>query len=237
MVLLKILTLIILNNGKGLKLLKVHLWNLGKYNESELVGGWIKLPVSEKKLDNFLKQVVGLNGEYEEYMISDYETDLQYSPFEYENIYMLNILATISERIQNIETINCYIDTQANLSITEIINIILQEEKIPYYTYGFEGIENCEYMDKEEKYGYSMAEATGVTDILDKNNIIDYFDFKRYGEVWCSLDSVELYDNGYIDLNEEIDLSFYSEDEIKDIAKEMIAENSNNQNLEEMEWD
>lgn len=215
-------------------MLKLHLWNLGKYNEGELVGGSIKLPVSEKKLNNFLKQVVGLNGEYEEYMISDYETDLQYSPFEFENIYMLNTLARISENIQDLEKINSYIDTQANLRITEIMNIILQEEKIPYYTYGFEGIENCRYMDKEEKYGYSIAEATGITDLLDNHNISDYFDFKRYGEVCCSLDCVELYDNGYVDLNEEIDLSFYSEDEIKEIEKEMVAKSNIRENEKEI---
>lgn len=71
-------------------MLNVWIGNLGKYNEGELVGEWLELPVSKKELDTFLREKVGLqltqeevnkllaeNGVcYEEYMINDYETDL-----------------------------------------------------------------------------------------------------------------------------------------------------------------
>lgn len=210
---------------------KIHIWNLGKYNEGELVGGWINLPISEKKINNFLKQVVGLDKNYEEYMISDYELDLQYSPFEYENIYKLNLLAKACEKIIDLEKINCYLDTQTNLGILEIINIVLQEDKIPYYSYGFKS----DFMDKEEKYGYEIADLTGISEILDKNNISDYFNFKRYGEMSSNLDCVELFKNGYVDMNDEVNLSFYSEDEIKEIIDEKCVVNINNQTFNEME--
>lgn len=213
---------------------KVHVWNLGKYNEGELVGGWINLPTSEKKIKEFLTQVVELNANYEEYMISDYEIDLNYSPFEYDNIYNLNLLAKASERIMDLEKINCYLDTRADFSISEIINVILQEENIPYYDYG---MDNSIYMDKEEKYGYAMADVSGISDILENYKISDYFDYKRYGDMCRISDSVELFDNGYINLSEEIDLDYYSLDEIKEILNKDEKCMVKNQSFSEMECD
>ena len=57
-------------------MIDVWIGNLGKYNEGELVGGWLKLPKTNEEIDKFLKEVVMLNEEYEEYMINDYATDL-----------------------------------------------------------------------------------------------------------------------------------------------------------------
>ena len=66
-------------------MLKVWIGNLGKYNEGELVGEWLELPVSKKELNTFLREKVGLQltqkevekslaetgNCYEEYMIND----------------------------------------------------------------------------------------------------------------------------------------------------------------------
>ena len=68
-------------------MLNVWIGNLGKYNEGELVGEWLELPVSKKDLDAFSREKVGLQLTqeevdkalvetgvcYEEYMINDYE--------------------------------------------------------------------------------------------------------------------------------------------------------------------
>ena len=53
--------------------ISIYLTNLGKYNEGELVGEWVELPVD----DNFEQafQDIGINDEYEEWFITDYETD------------------------------------------------------------------------------------------------------------------------------------------------------------------
>ena len=52
--------------------MEIFLTNLGKYVEGCLVGQWVKLPVPEDKLESVLKQI-GINDEYEEYFITDYE--------------------------------------------------------------------------------------------------------------------------------------------------------------------
>ena len=186
-------------------MLNVWIGNLGKYNEGELVGEWLELPVSKKELDTFLREKVGLQLTqkevdealakdgvcYEEYMINDYETDLPIKVSEYSNLNMLNLLAMASEKVDNMEAIEAYIDAQNTDDIEEIINIMLQE-----------------------KYGMTKANLNGVQQVLDEYNITDYFDYEKYGNDF----DVTLYDSGYIDTTamSEVDLHRYSLEEIKD---------------------
>ena len=53
--------------------MQVYIANLGKYNEGELVGAWFTFPIDFEEV----KEKIGLNDEYEEYAIHDYEL----SPF------------------------------------------------------------------------------------------------------------------------------------------------------------
>ena len=55
-------------------MMKIFLTNLGKYNEGELIGEWVELPVSQEELQEVFKRI-GINEEYEEYFITDYECD------------------------------------------------------------------------------------------------------------------------------------------------------------------
>ncbi len=61
--------------------MQVYIANLGKYNEGELVGAWFKLPVDFEEV----KEKIGLDDEYEEYAIHDYELPFdidEYTPLE-----------------------------------------------------------------------------------------------------------------------------------------------------------
>ena len=49
-----------------------YITNLGKYNEGELIGRWIEFPIDEDDLKKALEEI-GINEEYEEYFITDYE--------------------------------------------------------------------------------------------------------------------------------------------------------------------
>lgn len=205
-------------------MLNVWIGNLGKYNEGELVGEWLELPVSKKELDTFLREKVGLQLTqkevdealakdgicYEEYMINDYETDLPIKVSEYSNLSMLNLLAMASEKVDNMEAIEAYIDAQNTDDIEEIINIMLQENDIPFYSYD----EDSEFLSNEEKYGMTKANFNGVQQVLEEYNITDYFDYEEYGNDF----DVTLYDSGYIDTTamSEVDLHRYSLEEIKD---------------------
>lgn len=77
-------------------LLNVAVTNLGKYNESELIFEWLRLPASEEEIQECFKKI-GLNDEYEEYFITDYESDVGLKCSEYTNLTELN------ESIQELE--------------------------------------------------------------------------------------------------------------------------------------
>ena len=79
-------------------MMKIYLTNLGKYNEGELIGEWVKLPISQEELQEVFERI-GINEEYEEYIITDYECDF-YEVGEYENLDTLN---EIAERIEELD--------------------------------------------------------------------------------------------------------------------------------------
>lgn len=89
---------IITQSAKWYKnMMNIYLTNLGKYNEGELIGEWVELPVSHEELQKVFERI-GINEEYEEYFITDYECDF-YEVGEYESLDTLN---EIAERIEEL---------------------------------------------------------------------------------------------------------------------------------------
>lgn len=188
-------------------MLKIWVGNLGKYNEGELVGGWIELPQEKENLDKFLKEVVGLNEEYEEYLINDFETDLPYKVSEYDSISELNLLAKVAQDVVDMGKVRAYIDAEGDLSKIELMNVMKQENDIAFYNY----TSNVENATLDAKYGYTLAEAWGLLKIMEDNNMSCYFDFDKYGRDRSTCCNVSLLDNGYVDLDEcNINLKLYN---------------------------
>lgn len=81
---------------------KIALTNLGKYNEGELVFTQLSVPFTSEELEKAFDEIeVAPNTEYEEYFISDYETDIKgLEIHEYENLDELNDLL---ERIESLD--------------------------------------------------------------------------------------------------------------------------------------
>ena len=207
-------------------MLNVWIGNLGKYNEGELVGEWLKLPVSKQELDTFLREKVGLQLTqaevdkaleeegvcYEEYMINDYETDLPIKISEYENLDNLNLLATIAENVNDMDAVNAYVDSQGEMTVEELANLMEQEDDIAYFRFS----NDSSFMSAEEKMGYEMADATGLLSTLQKLQIEEFFDFEGYGSSWENGD-ITILDNGYIDFGDsDIDLNRYTLEELKE---------------------
>lgn len=65
--------------------MQVYIANLGKYNEGELVGAWFTFPIDFEEV----KEKIGLNDEYEEYAIHDYELPFTVMKDEYGNQSMV----------------------------------------------------------------------------------------------------------------------------------------------------
>ena len=108
--------------------MQVYIANLGKYNEGELVGAWFTPPIDYEEME----ERIGLNGEYEEYAIHDYELPFEIS--EYTSISEINRLCelvmelegspildelkeiqgmwfgSLEELLEHVEDIQCYSD-------------------------------------------------------------------------------------------------------------------------------
>lgn len=74
--------------------MKVYIANLGKYNEGELVGAWFTPPVDFEDV----KERIGLNHDYEEYAIHDYE--LPFDVDAYTPIGEINRLCALAEELE-----------------------------------------------------------------------------------------------------------------------------------------
>ena len=128
------------------KVFSIFAQNLAYYNEGELVGGWLDLPQPTEKIDKYLKEVVKIDREHEEYEIGDVDNT---SPFSYEsmqwaNLKDINNLAIIYSFLDEIqkEAVEAYLEYEGgDYGINELINICLQVDEISYYRYYFEGIE------------------------------------------------------------------------------------------------
>lgn len=154
--------------------IKIALTNLGKYNEGTLVYEWLELPATQSEIDQVLKEI-GINEEYEEYFISDYE-----APFtigEYSSITKLN---EIAEQLENAETVdfsNKYsLDLADTLyTIKNLASQLGQEEMTEDY-FTIEEVEELELYPKNDdgsidliRMYFFMGDINGNTEVVRIN--------------------------------------------------------------------
>ncbi len=157
-------------------MMKIYLTNLGKYNEGELLGEWVKLPATEEELEAVFERIKisdepDENGNYyEEYFITDYETDIDGLKIgEYDNLEELNELAETLEGMDENEL--------------EVVGVMLED-----------GCEFDEAIKKTENGDYRIYyDCSNMTDVAYEvieesgflNNVSDivarYFDYEAYG--------------------------------------------------------
>lgn len=209
--------------------IKAYIGSYGNYNAGSLRGGWLEFPVSEQKLDQFLKDVVGINEFNEEVMIQDYDGNL-FDLGESENVYKINQMAAIWEDLWDDEKnkVIAYADYQGgDLSPDELMNLMLQADEIPFYSYNVSGmtLDDMVLWSNEEKLGYTIAEESGLSDQLEQfgSAVFSAFDFEKYGAAMAM--DLELFDDGYLDCTaKDIDLEYYSTEELAQEAQERFPE-------------
>ena len=172
--------------------MRVFVQNLGKYNEGYIVGDWIDLPKSRQEIDDYLRNVVGLQLTqkevdealrttgvcYEEYMIADYETELTCWDYnEYANIHDLNLLAAYEEKARNIDIINAYCEENNIDGIEEICNVIEQEDEILAHTCNYD----CFMNDDELLGNWYVDECLCGAENIPTETLENYFDYEALG--------------------------------------------------------
>jgi antirestriction protein len=207
----------------------VWVGNLGKYNEGELVGGWITLPVSTEELDKFLHDKVQIGTQdafgniYEEYLIFDTDEydntlirKLGLDVGEHTGLYGLNDLAKICSTLSDyqLEALSGYLEIDFTRNVYDVSNFALQVDDISLGQ--FDG-DLPEHWSDEEKFAYTMANEDGLYAFLDKYGIVDYFNFEAYGK--DTAQDVTFTENGWIwNGNTGLDSSRYDLKEISELA-------------------
>lgn len=156
-------------------MLRIYLTNLGKYNEGQLVGEWVELPVTEEELEKVLERIdiseePDENGNYyEEYFITDYESDFNYKVGEYDSIEELNEVAETFDGLDDTEKEVFKVMIEEGYSSEEALEKVNDGDYMIYY--------NCSDM---EDVAMEYVEETGLLhDIPD--TLKNYFDYKSYG--------------------------------------------------------
>lgn len=158
--------------------INVYLTNLGKYNEGELVGEWVELPVSDEELQAVFNRI-GISDTpdpvtgqvYEEYFITDYESDIPgLSIGEYDNINTLNELA------ENIESFSDYdLTIFKNACEAGFCNIEDIEDFDSSRYLFYDGV------DTYQELGEYMVDEFGGLSLLNPDTLADNFNFEAFG--------------------------------------------------------
>ena len=171
--------------------------NLGKYNEGELVGDWVKFPTTAEELKEVFKHIgIGQKDDfgqpYEEWFITDYDcyVDGLYSKLgEYENLDELNYLASKLDEMSESE----YAQFQAGMemgdhcgSLQEIINLT---ENLDCY----EVYPDIHDYDDLGRYYIEELDVMQVPEHLQ-----NYIDYEAYGRDVALEENGTFTDQGYV---------------------------------------
>lgn len=187
---------------------KVYITNLGKYNEGELCGKWIELPIEEKDLNkafdeikvshedeegNEIKYYDAVGNPYEEYFFSDFETDIKgLNIEEFSHIEDLNeFINQLEDLTDEEELVLSGLLTEGGYSVEEAIAIVIYQQNYNVFYDCFnmadvaeQVVEQCGYLDEmpEHLRNYFDYEAFG-RDLEIEGNYI-YCDVGVYVEIY-----------------------------------------------------
>lgn len=158
----------------------IYLTNLGKYVEGCLVGQWLQLPVPEDKLNEVLQQI-GINKQYEEYFITDSETEIPNLEInQHASLSDLNELAAKIEELTDYdcEKLSAILEWEAHTSVVDIIEIIDNLNSYDLLT----------EVDSDEALGEYFAIECQMFSAVPEN-LLYYIDYEKYGrDLRLSLD-------------------------------------------------
>lgn len=171
--------------------------NLGKYNEGELVGEWVKFPTTAEEMKEVFKRIgIGQRDDfgqpYEEWFITDYDcyVDGLYDKLgEYESLDELNYLASKLDEMSDSE----YAQFQAGMemgdhcgSLQEIINLT---ENLDCY----EVYPDIHDYDDLGRYYIEELEVMQIPEHLQ-----NYIDYEAYGRDVAMDENGSFTDQGYV---------------------------------------
>lgn len=150
---------------------RIFLTNLGKYNEGELIGQWLKLPCSEEEIKTTLINI-GINRQYEEYFITDFDNDIGLQIGEYENLQKLNEIAEAINSLNDCDllTLKAVIEHE-NPDISKMETILDNLDEYILYT----------DITDDRELGYYHIHESGDYNLESMGKLADYLDYETFG--------------------------------------------------------
>ena len=154
--------------------LKIFLTNLGKYNEGELVGEWVDLPITRDEMKEVFNRIGVGKPPYEEYFITDYESDvtgLTEMLGEYENLNELNYLASRLDELgsYDIDVFEAAIEAGIPNDVSDLIDLTNNLDDLTLFT----------DVNDDEDLGYYYADELCAIEI--PKGMERYFDYEAFG--------------------------------------------------------
>ena len=185
-------------------MIEVFVTNLGRYNEGELCGEYLKLPASKEEVKALLSRI-GVDGIlYEEFFITDYEiaVDGLYDCLgEYESLDELNYLAMLLSELNSweLETFKAALENgDYTGNVKDLINLC---QNLDCY---------CLYPDIQnvEDLGHYYAFELGTMEVPE--HLENYIDYEAYGRD-IAIDTGGVFAaNGYIEGGRDRFIEYYS---------------------------
>lgn len=143
--------------------MKVYIVNLGKYNEGDRVGAWFSFPLDYEHV----KERIGLNEQYEEYAVHDWE-NIPWEISQYMNIEELNTAYAMIAQLE--DTPHLLNDLNALIGLVGTLEEIVEyKDAIRFYT-------GTDVSELAEKVLISEGTFYGVDSFF-----IKHFNFSSYG--------------------------------------------------------
>lgn len=151
--------------------INVFITNLGKYNEGELLGEWISLPIDEDDLEEARKRI-GINEEYEEEFLTDWECPIKAL---YDLIGEYTSIEYLNELVEQLESVPE--DDYAILNVLYDMQGTFDSMLDTYNDGNYRVYYGCTSM---EDVAREFLEETGAFHGLP-SFVEDYFDYEAYG--------------------------------------------------------
>ena len=173
-------------------LFEAYVTNLGKYNEGELVGEYLKFPTTPEEVQALLKRI-GVDGvRYEEIFITDFDGDVLglYDHLgEYEKLDELNHLACLLSELDqsDLEKFEAVIDSgEHTSSVADLINLTQNLDCFEFYS----------DVHSDEELGRMYVLEFGGVEVPE--HLIDYIDYEAYGRDVRINESGHFVPGGYV---------------------------------------
>lgn len=165
--------------------IKAFVTNLGKYNEGELIGEWVTFPIDEDQQTELFKRI-GINEQYEEYFITDYEAPDGMKISEYSSITELNEMA------EKLDSVEFYQEDTLEALLSHLGDI---DEAIDALDNTLCYPDCYDMADVAERY----CDECGILDNIPED-LRYYFDFEKYGNYLDTSGTYFYHNNCYYEI-------------------------------------